>query len=350
MSEILESNQAEIVSHADMVEANQAYGALAEGFYLAGFTFERAMTRVLGLLKTGGWMKVGAGFDDVNAFVRGLPLDQFKIVAEQRREFVQRVKELQLEVSNRAIADALGVHHDAVDRDARGGNPPGDRQNVEENRETGGGNPPGAYDGRRDARLIVQRDTREERREEKLQSMGEAARLSGRFSVIYADPPWTDEFGPSAGQVELHYPVMSDDEIEALDVESIAADDSILYMWTLPHMMPTALEIMEAWGFDYRTQMVWAKDRAGLGQYARNQHETLLIGRQGAFPPPPERLRVGSVIHAPVGEHSEKPEVFLRHIERWYPDVPKIELFRRGPARPGWSAWGNEVGPELAAE
>jgi hypothetical protein len=107
------------------IEANQAYGALTTEFYIAGFTFERAMARVLRLLKSGDWRQVGSGFDDVNAFMRSLPLDQFKIIAEQRREFVERVKELQPEVSNRAIAGALGVHHDTIDRVAHGGNPPG---------------------------------------------------------------------------------------------------------------------------------------------------------------------------------------------------------------------------------
>ena len=122
--------------------ANQTYGALTAEFYIAGFTFERAMARVLGLLKDGGWAKVGDGFDDVNAFVRGLPLDQFKVVTEQRKEFVERVRELQPAVSNRAIADALGVHHDTIDRAAAGGNPPRGDRKGQQNGKTSGGNPP----------------------------------------------------------------------------------------------------------------------------------------------------------------------------------------------------------------
>jgi N6-adenosine-specific RNA methylase IME4 len=108
-------------------------------------------------------------------------------------------------------------------------------------------------------------------------------------------------------------------------------------------MFPEALQVMAAWGFSYRTNIIWRKPSVGLGQYARNQHEHLMIGRRGAFPPPPESLRPPSIIDAPRGRHSEKPEVFLELIDRWYPDVPKIELFRRGPARPGWRAWGNEA-------
>ena len=347
MNDIVESNQAETVSHADMVEANQSYGALSEGLYLAGFVFERAMARTLRLLKTGGWRQVGAGYDDVNAFVRSLQLDRFRIVAEQRKEFVERVKELQPAISNRAIAGALGVDHQTINNDARGENSPRDQKNAKENtgagEAAGDNSPPGAADGRHDARIINQRDTREERREEKLRSIAEAATLSGLFPVLYADPPWDDDFGHSGRDTEIHYPTMTLDEIKALGVPGISAPDAVLYLWALPHMLPKALEVMEAWGFSYRTHAVWAKNEVGLGKYFRNEHELLLIGRRGAFPPPPERLRVSSVIQAPVGEHSAKPEVFLELIERWYPNMPKIELFRRGAPRPGWAAWGNEA-------
>jgi hypothetical protein len=220
----------------EAADANQSHGALTSEFYLAGFTFERAMARVLGLLKSGGWRKVGGGFNDVNEFVRSLQLDRFKAVADQRKEFAKQVKELQPEVSNRAIADAMGVHHDTVDRDARGGNSPAKTRKAKKNGMASGGNPPSAApelakadsssvepiilketpsaaDGRRDANRIHQRDNREERPEEKLQSMGEAAELTGTFSVVYVDPPWEDEFGPNSRQIELHYPVMSDAEL-----------------------------------------------------------------------------------------------------------------------------------------
>jgi N6-adenosine-specific RNA methylase IME4 len=333
----------------DAADANQAYGALTAEFYIAGFTFERAMAGVLRLLKTGGWKKVGDGFDDVKAFVRSLHLDQLRVVTEQRQEFVQRVKELQPEVSNRAIAGALGVHHDTIDRAARGGNPPAERRDAKQGRKAAGGNPPpGAADGRRDARIIVQRDEREERREDKLKSIAAAAVLSGRYSVIYADAPWEDEFGPNPRQTELHYPVMMLDEIKALPVNEISTPDAALYLWALPHMVPTALEVMAAWGFEYRTQMIWGKDKIGIGQWCRNQHEPLLIGRRGSFPPPPESVRSSSLVMAPRSEHSSKPAVFAELIERWYPDVPKIELFRRGAPRPGWAAWGNEVKAEAS--
>ena len=324
-------------------DANQAYGALTEGLYIAGFTFERAMGHALGLLKKEGWRLCGPGFDDVNDFIRSLKLDQFKVLAEQRKEFAERVKALQPKVSNRAIADALGVHHQTINRDT-GANAPPDARNARQNGQAAGANaPPGAADGRRDAKILVQRDKREERRDEKLASLGDAARLSGRFSVFYADPPWQDEFGNSGRQTELHYPVMDLDAIKALPVAEISADDAVLYLWALPHMRRQADEVMKAWGFEYRSEIIWVKDKIGIGQWVRNQHETLLIGRRGAFPPPPEAVRSPSVIMAPRGDHSAKPDIFAELIERFYPNLPKIELFRRGPARPGWSAWGTEA-------
>jgi N6-adenosine-specific RNA methylase IME4 len=114
-------------------------------------------------------------------------------------------------------------------------------------------------------------------------------------------------------------------------------------------MLQAALEVMAAWGFEYRSEIIWVKDKIGLGEWVRNQHEILMIGRRGAFPPPPTAVRSPSVIAAPrLKEHSAKPEIFAELIERWYREMPKIELFRRGPARPGWSAWGNEVKAKAA--
>jgi hypothetical protein len=153
-------------------DANKTYGGTQAELYLAGFAFERAMGRVLGLLKDGAWRRVGDGFDDINDFVRSLRLDQFRAVAQQRRDFVERVKELQPQVSNRAIAGALGVASRTIDRDAATFDAPGARKSVGNASRTATF---GAPDGRRDASRITQRDTREERREEKLASKFVAA-------------------------------------------------------------------------------------------------------------------------------------------------------------------------------
>jgi hypothetical protein len=110
-------------------------------------------------------------------------------------------------------------------------------------------------------------------------------------------------------------------------------------------MLPQALEVMAAWGFRYRSHVVWAKDRAGTGYWFRNKHEILLVGVRGAIPAPAPGSQWPSLIEAPVGEHSAKPEAFLELIERYFPTLAKIELNRRGAPRPGWAAWGNEAAP-----
>ena len=99
---------------------------------------------------------------------------------------------------------------------------------------------------------------------------------------------------------------------------------------------------MEEWGFTYRTNLVWVKDKIGMGYHARNQHGLLLIAKKGELPPPKDSERSPSVIYSAREDHSLKPAEFYTLIEKGYPDLPKIELFCREP-REGWTSWGNEV-------
>lgn len=101
---------------------------------------------------------------------------------------------------------------------------------------------------------------------------------------------------------------------------------------------------MGRWGFSYVSSYVWVKHKAGTGYWSRNKHEYLLIGTRGKIPCPAPGTQRDSVIEADAGAHSAKPEDALEMIESYFPSLPKIELNRRGPARPGWSAWGNELG------
>jgi N6-adenosine-specific RNA methylase IME4 len=143
--------------------------------------------------------------------------------------------------------------------------------------------------------------------------------------------------------IENHYPTMTLEEICALPVADLATDDAILYLWATAPMLAECMKVMPAWGFTYRTSFVWVKDKIGMGYYARNRHEFLLVARRGDMPPPAEEVRVSSVVEAPRGAHSAKPLIFYELIERFYPTLPRIELFARGPARPGWAAWGNQA-------
>ena len=95
-------------------------------------------------------------------------------------------------------------------------------------------------------------------------------------------------------------------------------------------MQPQAHEVMAAWGFAYKSNLVWVKDRFGTGYWSRNKHEMLLIGTRGHVPAPAPGTQWPSAIEAPVGRHSEKPAVFYEIVERYFPALPKIELHARG--------------------
>jgi N6-adenosine-specific RNA methylase IME4 len=167
--------------------------------------------------------------------------------------------------------------------------------------------------------------------------------LDGQYRVIYADPPWAYDNSGFDQSAEAHYPTMTIDEIAALPVGEIAALPSVLYLWATVPLLPDALEVMNAWGFEYKTHRIWKKDKApGIGWWGRTYHELLLIGAKGDNLHPAERLP--SVVEAPADRHSAKPDTFAWDIENNY-EGPYIELFARIP-REGWAAWGNEdVGP-----
>jgi N6-adenosine-specific RNA methylase IME4 len=187
-----------------------------------------------------------------------------------------------------------------------------------------------------------QRQTRERELGEK-----QTALPDKKFGVIVADPEWRFEpWSRSTGMdraADNHYPTSCTEVIASRDVPSIAADDCVLFLWATIPMLPHALLVMSAWGFDYKSHYVWEKDKIGLGYWCREIHELLLIGTRGKIVAPSPGTQRGSVIHDPRGAHSAKPESFLELIEAWFPTLPKIELNRRGPARPGWEAWGNEA-------
>jgi N6-adenosine-specific RNA methylase IME4 len=168
-----------------------------------------------------------------------------------------------------------------------------------------------------------------------------------RYGVIVADPEWRFEpYSRDSGldrAADNHYPTSATAIIASRPVGEIAADDCLLGLWATVPMLPDALAVMDAWGFAYRSSMAWVKDRIGTGYWFRNQHELFLLGVRGNVPAPSPGLQSPSVVHAPVGKHSAKPEIFLDILEIYFPTLPKIELNRRGPARPGWDAWGNEV-------
>jgi N6-adenosine-specific RNA methylase IME4 len=198
-------------------------------------------------------------------------------------------------------------------------------------------------------RGVIKHNDKAERRAERERELGamQMALPTKKYGVILADPEWKFEVWSEAGltnaSADNHYPTSELAVIKARDVPSIAATECVLFLWATVPMLPQALDVMNAWGFTYKTSFVWTKDRWGTGYWNRNQHEYLLVGTRGNVPAPAPGTQCSSVISAPVREHSVKPEKSLELIEAYFPTLPKIELNRRGPPRPGWDAWGNEV-------
>ncbi len=198
-------------------------------------------------------------------------------------------------------------------------------------------------------RLVIKKEARAVREAEL--GAKQCALPAQKFGVIVADPEW--RFDPRSRETGMdraadnHYLTAPTEIIAERDVISIAADDCILFLWATAPMLPDALAVMAAWGFTYKTHLIWHKirpgDGRGSGYWVTGEHELLLIGTRGRVVAPATAM-CGSLIAALwQGRHSAKPEIFLELIEKHFPTLPKIELNRRGPARAGWAAWGNEA-------
>ena len=173
------------------------------------------------------------------------------------------------------------------------------------------------------------------------------------FSTVLADPPW--QFQNRTGKVAPEhrrlnrYSTMSLGEIKALPVASICEPMAHLYLWVPNALLPDGLAVLAAWGFEYKSNIVWHKvrkdggpDGRGVGFYFRNTTELLLFGIRGknARTLAPGRSQV-NVIRTQKREHSRKPDEAFALIERCSPG-PFLEMFARG-ARPGWAAWGRQA-------
>lgn len=173
-----------------------------------------------------------------------------------------------------------------------------------------------------------------------------------KYSVILADPPWRYHCGGLTRGPERHYPTMKLEDIQALPVADLAADDCALFLWATLPQLKEALSVIEAWGFKYKTTaFVWIKLNRkdsgifwGLGYWTRSNAEICLLAMKGK----PKRMatNIHQVIISHVEEHSKKPDEARRRIEALMGEVPRIELFAR-QTPPGWDVWGNEVNCDI---
>ena len=174
-----------------------------------------------------------------------------------------------------------------------------------------------------------------------------------KYSTILADPPW--QFQNRTGKVApehrrlSRYPTMTLDDIKLLPIPEVAASNSHLYLWVPNALLPEGLEVMKAWGFQYKSNLIWHKirkdggsDGRGVGFYFRNVTEIILFGIRGKNfrTLPPARSQV-NMIQTQKREHSRKPDEQYKLIESCSPG-PYLELFSRG-TRQNWTVWGNQA-------
>ena len=173
--------------------------------------------------------------------------------------------------------------------------------------------------------------------------------LTPPYATIVADPPWHYPARPIGGAKPgtmgaakpFPYSTMTIEEIKALPVAALAAEDAVLWLWTTNKWLRDAFAVMDAWGFGYRQTLVWGKNNPmPVGSVAPSAAEFLMVGKRGK----PEMRRgvwPSSVIvtaRPSVRIHSAKPDCFRDYIEDSSPG-PYVELFARSP-RLGWDSWG----------
>ncbi len=316
----------------------------------------------LGIADWPRFVRKGLSEQEKRTHARQLNIARRHLNQEQKRALIaEQIKE-QPSISARAIAARLGVDDKTVGSVRRDLETTAEIPQLEKTIGADGKERRKpirtAYvdptpDGEREAldrAKSIRAEKAVERREERLEKIAEISKgnqeldTETRYPVIYADPPWQYENPPVGGSnrsIENHYPTMTLAEICALPVADLATDDAILYMWATAPKLAECFKVLDAWGFDYRTNLVWDKEVIGMGYHARNQHEILLVAKRGNIPPPQAGTQPSSVYREKRGKHSAKPHYYYELIEGFYPQLPKIELFCRTP-RDGWSVWGNQ--------
>lgn len=181
----------------------------------------------------------------------------------------------------------------------------------------------------------------------------------GGFQTVLADPPWrfsnrTGKVAPEHRRLD-RYSTLSLDEIKSLPVGDVTAENAHLYLWVPNALLPDGLSVLEAWGFRYVSNIIWAKrrkdggpDGRGVGFYFRNVTEIILFGVKGRLRTlPPARSQV-NMLETRKREHSRKPDEQYELIESCSPG-PYLEMFAR-QARSGWVAWGDEAEGEVRGQ
>jgi N6-adenosine-specific RNA methylase IME4 len=186
------------------------------------------------------------------------------------------------------------------------------------------------------------RQVKVEKYKQKIESIGQIkSKEVGPFDLVLADPPWRyDHQEADNRKIENHYLTATIEEIESHCPNT--SRDSILFLWATSPKLKEAMQVMEAWGFEYKTHAIWDKEIIGMGYWFRGQHELLLVGTKGSPGATPQDFRVSSVFREKRSKHSAKPVCVYEWIEKAFAHKSKLEMYCRSP-RKNWAAWGNEI-------
>jgi N6-adenosine-specific RNA methylase IME4 len=278
-------------------------------------------TEALGQVVAGGWRQVALGRKlgvpdalgiSTSEWVEGRLGGYVRLSIEERRTAVEELTAPEANgghgLSQRQAAEVLGVDQATVNRD-------------------------------RDANASPAPEPApaQQRRRHAADANASPALPATAFPTVVADPPWRYDNKATRNAAEFHYPTMTLEELRA--IEPPAAADAHLYLWATVGFLREAFELVDAWGFAYKTTLTWCKPQIGLGNYFRVSTEHVLFGVRGRLPL--ERKDVPTWFVADRQHHSQKPESFYDLVERVSPG-PYLDMFARR-ARPAWTVWGDEA-------
>jgi N6-adenosine-specific RNA methylase IME4 len=160
---------------------------------------------------------------------------------------------------------------------------------------------------------------------------------AGTYPTIVIDPPWAYDNKATRGAASNHYETMTFEQLETLEIP--AADNAHLYLWVTNGFLREGLDLLQSWGFDYKTMLTWVKPQIGLGNYFRSATEHVLFGLKGSLPT--QGKETANWFKADRTKHSQKPELFYDIVEKVSPE-PWFEMFARR-TRFGWTTWGDQA-------
>lgn len=272
---------------------------------------------------------------DQRSIIRGRRYNRTKLKSGTRTDLVAKCDKVN---TAKALAGEHGVNRATIIRDGKRADA------IERLAVTAPEQAKAVLDGKKRFNEVIQ-ETRVVEVHEKLVNIEIP---KGKHRVIYADPPWwyaTPQHSKTeqATVLKSHYPSMKIDEICALPVKQMAADNAVLFLWTTSPLLFEAGKVIDAWGFTYKASIIWDKVKHNVGHYVSVRHEFLLICTRGSCPKDSDKL-ADSVVVMERTEHSAKPDIFRNMIDEMYVPVKgdRVELFARADLPKHWKAWGNQ--------